>query len=51
MEQRRNLGQLAEILRPWWQQLGTIDRLVELMAPGGGYAFQKAIPAADERFA
>ena len=51
LEQRRDLGQLAEILRPWWQQLGTIDRLVELMAPGGGYAYQRAIPATEERFA
>jgi site-specific recombinase XerD len=42
-EQRQFLQDLAEKLRPWWQHLGTIDPLVELFAPGGGYAFQKRI--------
>jgi len=42
-EQRVFLKELAELLRPWWQHLGAIDRLVEMFAPGGGYAFSKPI--------
>lgn len=44
VEQRCFLHELSEKLRPWWQPLGTIDRLVEMFLPGGGNAFQKPIP-------
>jgi site-specific recombinase XerD len=40
VEQRAFLHELAELLRPWWQPLGTIERLVELFAPGGRSVFQ-----------
>jgi hypothetical protein len=43
VEQRAFLHELAELLRPWWQPLGTIERLVEFFVPGGGDAFQKPI--------
>ncbi len=44
LEQRRFLDDLADKLRPWWQHLGAIDRLVEMFAPGGDHAFQKQLP-------
>jgi site-specific recombinase XerD len=47
LEQRRFLDDLAEKLRPWWQHMGTIDQLVEMFTPGGGYAFQKQLPPAE----
>lgn len=46
-EQRVFLNELAELLRPWWQHLGTIDQLVEMFAPGGGYAFSKSIAGSE----
>ena len=42
-EQRVFLNELADLLRPWWQHFGAIDRLVEMFAPGGGYAFSKPV--------
>jgi site-specific recombinase XerD len=38
-EQKAFLHRLAELLRPWWQHLGTLDQLVELFAPAGGSPF------------
>jgi hypothetical protein len=38
-EQKAFLHGLAELLRPWWQHLGTIDQLVEFLAPAGGSPF------------
>jgi hypothetical protein len=40
-ERRRFLRNLAEQLQPWWQHLGSIDRLMEIFVPGGGQVFQK----------
>ena len=40
-EQREFLNQLAEILRPWWEPLGTIEHLVTALTPGGIDAFTK----------
>ncbi len=34
------LGELAEMLRPWWQHLGSIDALVVVLFSGED-AFQK----------
>jgi site-specific recombinase XerD len=39
--QRRFLRSLAEQLQPWWQYLGSIDRLMEIFVPGGGRVFQR----------
>ena len=46
-EQRVFLNELAELLRPWWQHFGAIDRLVEMFAPRGGYAFSKLTSDSD----
>ena len=40
-EQREFLNQLAEMLRPWWEPLGTIEHLVTALTPGGMDAFTK----------
>jgi len=40
-EQRVFLDQLAEMLRPWWEPLGSIDQLVTALTPGGVDAFAK----------
>jgi hypothetical protein len=40
-EQREFLNQLAEMLRPWWESLGTIEHLVAALTPGGMDAFTK----------
>ncbi len=34
-EQRVFLDQLAEMLRPWWKALGSIEQLVTALTPGG----------------
>ncbi len=34
-EQRMFLDQLAEVLRPWWESLGSIEQLVTALTPGG----------------
>lgn len=38
-ERKVFLHELAEVLRPWWHQLGTLDQLVEFFAPVGGSSF------------
>lgn len=40
-EQQVFLDQLAEMLRPWWESLGSIDQLITALTPGGIDAFTK----------
>ena len=42
-EQKVFLNRLAEQLRPWWQHLGKIDRLIERLAPAGGSSFSSPL--------
>jgi hypothetical protein len=53
--QRLFLDELAEMLRPWWQHLGSIDRLVSALFPekdvfgkyGESYAIEQEYPPAE----
>jgi hypothetical protein len=40
-EQREFLDQLADMLRPWWKPLESIEQLVTALTPGGTDAFIK----------
>jgi hypothetical protein len=44
-DHQQALQEMAELLQPWWQHLGSIDDLVTLFMSGGNRAFQRQLSA------